>query len=219
MENLIFFNDHLENLRHQASKLTSTGISLSTLFTKAAEQLSKEDEASRLRTLYSAIIEQLRQVKQDESSASYAQSQINLKTSVIKLAVGAGRAMVSRNNWLSTISDSLKSIDIKKLPFGNVLVCIGPKGLPDDVGVVSISRLARESNWEESDVTNELQKRGCMLLSEKAFSLLIERLIDSVLEGRLILPISTEKLCEIRTTSFLKPKAKKTKWVRYSGPP
>ena len=212
MESLKSFHDHLENLQHQARKLTSAGLSLTTLFAEEANRLSREDEASRLRALYRAVVEQLERVKRDEGSASYAHSQVNQKVSLIALGMAAGRAMVSKNNRLSRISNSLKSAGIKKLPFGNVLVCIGPKGLPDDVEVISISRLARESKRPESDVINELQKRGYLLLSKEAFSLLIDKLVDDIREGRLRLPISREKLSEIRTSSLFKPEAKKSEW-------
>jgi hypothetical protein len=181
---------------------------LTELFAEEAKRLSKEDEASRLRALYHAVVEQLEQVKRNEGSANYAQSQVNLEVSVIALAMSAGRTMVSKNNRLSRISDSLKSVSIKKLPFGNVRVCIGPKGLPDAVEVISISRLARESNRLESDVINELQKRGYLLLSKEAFSLLIDKLVDDVREGRLCLPISGEKLSEFTASGEWKPEAK-----------
>jgi len=213
MESLRSFHDHLGNLQHQARKLTSAGLSLTPLFAEEAKRLSREDEASRLRVLYRAVVAHLDRVKRDEGSESYAQSQINLEVSVIALAMSAGRAIISKNNRLSRISDSLKSAGIKKFPFGNVLVCVGPKGLPDDVGVVSISRLARESNRDESEVINELKKRGCLLFSKEAFSLLIDKLIDDVREGRLRLPISGEKLSDIKTSSLFKPEAKKSKWV------
>jgi hypothetical protein len=191
MESLKSFHDHLENLQHQVRKLTSAGLSLTALFAEEAKRLGREDEASRLRASYHAVVEQLEQVKRGEGSESYAQSQVNMKVSLIALGMSAG---------------------IKKLPFGNVLVCIGPRGLPEDVEVVSISRLARESKRLESDVVNELRMRGCMLLSAEAFSLLIDRLIDGVLEGWLILPISMEKLPEIKTSSLFKPEAQKSEW-------
>lgn len=213
MESLRSFHDHLGNLQHQARKLTSAGLSLTPLFAEEAKRLSREDEASRLRVLYRAVVEQLKRVKRNEGSESYAQSQINLEVSVIALAMSAGRAIISKNNRLSRISDSLKSAGIKKLPFGNVLVCIGSKGLPDDVGVVSISRLARESNREESEVINELRERDCLLFSEKAFSILIDKLINNVQEGQLLLPVPTEKLAEIRTTSWVKLETEKPRWV------
>ena len=205
MESLKAFQDHLENLQHQARKLTSAGLSLTHLFAEEAKRLSREDEASRLRALYRAVVEQLEQVKRNEGSASYAHSQVNLEVSLISLAMAAGRAMVSKNNRLLRISDSLKSVGIEKLPFGNVLVCIGPKGLPEDVEVISISRLARESKRLESDVINELQKRGYLLFSKEAFSLLNDKLVDDIREGRLRLPISREKLFEIRASGEWKP--------------
>jgi hypothetical protein len=213
MESLKSFHDHLGNLQHQARKLISAGLSLTELFAEEAKRLSREDEASRLRASYRAVVEQLERAKRDEGSESYAQSQVNLEMSVIALGMAAGRAMVSKNNRLSRISDSLKSVSIKKFPFGNVLVCIGPKGLPDDVEVVSISHLARESKREESEVVNELQKRGYLLLSKEAFSLSIDKLVDDVRKGRLRLPISGEKLSEIKTSSLFKPEAKKSEWV------
>lgn len=220
MESLTHCITVLETLRFQARKLTSDGLSLTTLFVEEAKRLSKEDEASRLRTLYRTVAEQLEQVKRDEGSASYGHSKARLVTSLGGLVVGTAIKMASKDKQLLAFSDHLlKNLGGKRCPFGMVLVCIGPKGLPDDVEVVSISRLARELNRDESDVTSELQKQGFLLLGEKAFSLLTDKLIDGVLEGRLILPISTEKLCEIRTSSFFKPEAKKSKWVRYSGSP
>jgi len=97
----------------------------------------------------------------------------------------------------------------KRRPFGTVLVSIGPKGLPDDVQVVSISELARQSNRQESEVISELREHGHLLFSEEAFSRLIDRLTSDVQEGRLLLPVPTEKLAEIRTTSWVKLETEK----------
>jgi hypothetical protein len=217
MESLKSFHDHLENLQHQARKLISAGLSLTELFAEEAKRLSKEDEASRLIALHSSISQQLDQAKSSEGAASYGHSQAKLITSLGGLIVGSAIKMTSKDKQLLAFSDHLlKNLGGKRRPFGMVLVCIGPKGLPDDVGVVSISRLARESNREESQVINELKERGHLLLSENAFSLLIDKLINDVQEGRLLLPISKEKLSEIKPLSCLKPVAKKSEWVPYS---
>ena len=208
MESLKSFHSHLENLQGKARKLTAAGLSLITLFAEEAKRLNREDEASRLKAVYSTVVEQLERVKCSESSASYAQSQINQTASAVTLGMSLGRAMVSKGNRLSTFSNSLRSVDNKKPPFGNVMVCIGPGGLPGDVEVFSISRLARESKRPESDVINELQKRGYLLFSKEAFSLLNDKLVDDIREGRLRLPISREKLSEIRASGEWKPVAK-----------
>ena len=206
MENLKSFYDQLENLQRQAKTLTLAGLSLITLFDEEAKRLDREDEASRLRALFNAIAEDLERVKSSESSASYAHSQVSLVVSWSTLGVAAVMAMVSKDNRLS--SHLLKSLgNKKKPPFGNVLVCIGPEGLPDDVEIVSVSRLARESNRLESEVINGLGERGCLLFSEEAFSRLIDKLVEAVREGRLRLPISREKLSQITLPGEWKPEA------------
>jgi hypothetical protein len=208
VESLKSFQDHLRGLRHRARKLTSAGLSLTALFTEEAIRLSREDEASRLRSSCRNVVEQLEQIKRDEGSASYVDSRMNLGFSMVGLGMAAGRAALAKNNRLSRISDSLKNSGIKKLPFGNVLVCIGPKGMPGDAKAISISRLARESKRPEYEVINELQKGGHLLLGKEAFSQSIDKLVDDIRKGRLHLPISVEKLSEIKTSDMIEPEAK-----------
>ena len=219
MESLKSYHNRLQSLQHQAERLTATGLSLITLFAEEANRLSREDEASRLRTLYHTLTEQLGQVKRDEDSASYGHSKARLVASLGGLVVGVAIKMASKDKQLSAFSDHLlNNLGGKRLPFGLVFVFIGPKGLPDDARVVSIARLARESNREESEVINELQERGYLLFSEEAFPLLIDKLTDDVQEGRLLLPVPTEKLAEIRTSSWVKLETKKPRWVPSSRP-
>ena len=110
----------------------------------------------------------------------------------------------SKNKQLSDFADYLlKSPTDKGRSFGLILICIGPRGLPDDAEVVSISQLARESNRPESEIINKLREGGYLLFNEKTFSLLIDRLIDDVREGRLRLPVSSEKLSEIPASGEL----------------
>jgi len=174
MEGLTPFITNLKSLRSRAKKLTYTGISLTKLFDEEACRLKRRDEASRLKTLYFSIRQQLDWAQRSENAAEYGHNQANLIVSLGGLAVTGIIKMVSKNDRLSTYSDHITtSLTSKQRPFGTVLVSIGPKGLPDDAGVVSISRLARESNREEFQVINELRERGLLLLGEKAFSLLI----------------------------------------------
>lgn len=211
MESLKSFHDHLENLQCQARRLTSAGLSLITLFVGEANRLNQEDEASRLRALYSFIRQQLDLTKWSEDSASYGHSQANLILSLGGLVASGIIEMVSENKQLSAMTGYLlRGLGNKQRPFGTVLVCIGSKGLPDDIRVVSISQLARESNRLESKVINQLQKRGYLLFNEREFSLLIEKLIDDILKGRLRLPIPKEKLTEVRASGHLKPEAEKS---------
>jgi len=200
MESLTHYSDILKNLRQQAEYLTAAGLSLANLFKKEATLLNRMDEVSRLNTLQTYIRQQFDLAKWNEDSASYSQSQADLTFSMVRLAVGGTIKMVSKNRKLSSFSDVLLTgATDKQRPFGTVLACIETKGLPDDVRVVSMSQLARESNRPESEVIKELQESGCLLFSEKKFSLLIDRLVDDVREGRLRLPVSKETLSQVMT--------------------
>lgn len=219
MESLTSHSAPLRNLQSQARELASHSLSLANLLVEEAGRLKRRDEASRLEALYSSIRQQLEWAKSLESAASYGHSQAKLITSLVGLGVGVAIKMTAKDKGLLAFSDHLlENLGGKRRPFGTVLVCIGPQGMPDDVEVVSISQLARELEREESQVINELQKRGYLLFSEKAFSVLIDKLTDDVQQGRLLLPISAEKLAEINTSSFLKLEATKSEWVPYSEP-
>jgi len=206
----------LKNLQHQAGILSEAVVSLNKSFEAEAVRLTREDGASRLRALHRAVVEQLERVKCSESSASYVQSQINQTASASTLGMSLGRAMVSKGNRLSTFSNSLRSVSIKKPPFGNVLVGIGPNGLPEDVKVISISELARKSKCLESEVI--LQQAGFLLFSQEAFSSFIDKLVADIREGQLCLPLPSKKVSEIGESYYLAIESKQSKWVPYSRP-
>lgn len=208
MEGLTHHSAELKNLRGQAIRLASDIISLTHLFAEEEIRLNRNDEASRLITLQSSISQRLDWVKNQEDSARYANSEVRGIISLGALAI----KVISEDKRLQSFSDRLiKKPSDKQTPFGNVLVYIGPKGIPDDAGVVSISLLSRESKREESQVINEIKRRGYLLLTEKDFSLLIERLVKDVLEGQLSLPICAEKLFEAKTSERSKIEVKEYK--------
>ncbi len=208
----------LKNLQHQDGILSEAAVSLNKSFEAEAVRLTREDGASRLRALHRAVVEQLERVKCSESSASYVQSQINQTASAVTLGMILGRAMVSKGNRLSTFSNSLRSVSIKKPPFGNVLVGIGPNGVPEDVKVISISELARKSKCLESEAIHNLQQAGFLLFSQEAFSSFIDKLVADIREGLLCLPLPSKKVSEIGESYYLAIESKQSKWVPYSRP-
>jgi hypothetical protein len=206
MESMKSFHDHLENLQSQAKKLTETGLVLNGLFAEEETRLHREDEVSTLKAVYDAIAERLQRLKYIEASASCGHSQGNAILSLIELAA---KVVVSKNNRPSAIKDYLlRDPNNRKQPFGLVMICVGPKGLPDGVEIVSISPLARESNRLEPQIINKLQEDGYLLFSQEAFSALIDELIGDVREGRLSMPISRDKLAEIAGLNKPKPRIK-----------
>ena len=220
MESLTSHISCLRNLQRQARELTSDSLSLANLFAQESRRLNRQDQASHLKALYLSIRKQLDEAKGLEIAASSGHSKAKLVTSAVGLVVGAVIKMASEDNRALAFSDHLlKNLGGKERPFGTVLISIGPRGLPDDVQVVSVSELARESNREESELISKLRERGHLLLSEEAFSRLIDRLIADVLEGRRFLPVPAEKLAEILTSGWVKLETEKPRWVPRSEPP
>jgi len=204
MEGLKSFHDRLKNLQSQGKKLIEARLALNALFVEEEIRLKREDEVSILMMVRCAIVEQLQRLKHIETSASHGHSQANLALFPVGLVV---TAMVSKSNRPSAIMDYLlRGPSDRHRPFGTVMVCVGPKGLPDDVKAVSISQLARDSNRLEPEIVNRLQEDGYLLFSEEVFSSLIDKLIADVRQGKLRLPVSREKLAEI--AGLNKPKSR-----------
>lgn len=195
MESLKSFHDRLENSRSRAKKLTETELALNVLFTGEETRLGREDEVSTLEGVRRSIVEQLEELKRVEASASYGQRPANLLLVPLGLLI---RAVVSGDNQPSAVKNRLlrESTDTQR-PFGLVMVCIGPNGLPDDAKAVSVSQSARELNQLEPDIVNGLQESGYLLFSAEVFSSLIDKLVANVREGKLRLPVSRKKLAEI----------------------
>jgi len=195
MENLKQVHSQLKNLQSQAKRLTESGLALNTLFAQEEIRLKREDEASSLRAVYRAVVEQLQRLEGTEASVRRGHSQANLILSLGGLAMAA---MGSKSKQLSAIADYLLQTPAnEQQPFGLVMVCIGSKGLPDDVRGISISQLARESNRPEPEIMNKLQDDGYLLFSKEVFTVLIDKLVGDVREGRLHLPVSRDRLAEI----------------------
>jgi len=206
MEYLKPFHSQLENLQSQAKKLNESGLALNTLFAQEETRLKREDEASSLRAVYRTVVEQLQRLEGTEASVKRGHSQANLILSLGGLAVAA---MGSKSKQLSAITHYLLQPPAdEQQSFGLVMVCIGPKGLPDDVRGVSISQLARESGRPQPEIINKLREDGYLLFSEHVFSLLIDRLACHVRAGKLNLPVSGDKLAEITGLDKPKPRIK-----------
>jgi len=190
------FHDHLENSQSQAKKLTETELALNALFAGEEARLEWEDEASSLKALCRTIVEQLDRMKYSESSACNGDTKANLAFSVTSLAAKIIVA-TTKNQRARNVVNNIFDTGGHKKPFGEVMVCVGSKGLPDDARAISISQLARESNRLESQIINKMREDGYLLFSQEAFSTLIDRLIGDVREGKLRLPISRDRLAKI----------------------
>jgi hypothetical protein len=195
---------NLQDLRRRASELASGVESLAALFEQDAIRLRRRDEIERLNALRSSILQQVERATGEEMAARSGYNKARTVSSLFRLGAGLV-TMTSENRTMRAISRELLAGSNDREPhYGTVLVRIGPGGVPEDVDVVCISCLARETNREEFGVMNELQKHGCLLFGEKAFSLLIDTLSDEILKGQLNLPLSPERIGQIQVSHPLR---------------
>ena len=119
--------------------------------------------------------------------------------------LGAGlMTSTSENRTMRAISQQLLTGPTAQEPtFGTILISIGPVGVPEDVEVINISSLARESKRDEHYITDRLLADGNLLFTTRAFFSLINRLTDEILKGRLSLPIPVKRVREIQGMPLL----------------
>jgi len=160
-----------------------------------ASGVSHYDQAVSLDDLKARIIEEVEDARIAEVVARSKFTERKLTRGIMNFATGAlVAAITSKENPLLKGAHLFRSALDDKAPFDTVLVAIGQKGLPEDVRVVPLSSLARQSNRSESDIGEALRRRGCLLMTPQTFTTLVDNLRSRVLEGSLYLPVSIESI-------------------------
>lgn len=219
MEGLTSHSAHLRSLQLQSAKLASAGVTLSALLDEEADSLKRKDEVSQLTALRSTIGKSIEWTRSMESAASYGHGKAELEVSLFELGAGLFLKVVTDNRVVQGVANSLlKNKGGKDTPFGTIMIRIGPRGIPDDVAVVRISELARNSDVGEPEVISELERRGYLLFGERAFSLLMDRVTGEVQAGRASLPVPPEKLAQMVTLKRLPLATEQVTWMRVPRP-
>jgi len=207
MATLKISHSYLENLRSEGKALIEGASALTELFDRKETRLKREDEASTLRAVYRNITGQLEGMKWSERCACYGHSRANLIFSLTGLAAKIIVAATKNQRAWNIVNDVFDPAAYKK-PFGTVMVCVGPEGLPDDVRAICISQLARESNRTQTEIMSKLQDGGYLLYSEETFSLMIDSLVGAIRGAKLDLPVSRDKLVQFAPLGKPRPSIK-----------
>ena len=188
----------LKTLQHRIRIQITALPQLAVVHQKEARRLRCHDQARRLRMLRVEVMEKVAQLQSMESTAQYVRSQGDLAVAVVRLGIEGLAAAVSGSRehplWtgIRFASDALS----KSQPFGQVQIAVGPKGLPDEVEVIPVSRWARDQGIGEAEVTRNLEVRGYRLMEPEAFSMLLDDVQEQLLRGILSQPVSLDALPE-----------------------
>jgi len=195
METIDDFGKRIKAMRLEVAKQNKAADEFATSFNYSKQQLIQHDQIACLQTLRSRILEEVEGIKRLESAAQIGSSQGKMLSGLAAFALsGLFAAMNNRNDAFGIGIKSAQSIFNKEIPFGSVFVAIGKGGLPEDVEVVSISRLARESDKSELDVRANLQADKCLLMTPEAFIKVLDEAERGICDGTISLPIDADKL-------------------------
>ena len=155
-----------------------------------ATYLARQDQAAHLRSLKSKVLAEVKFLLDAESSAESWFTETKFICGPLTFAITA--FIKDLHHHKNPADKALKAAGetiSKKLPFGEVVIAIGKGGIPEDVKVVPISALARESKTTEAEVRTTIIGRGYFLITQEAFAATIDKIEKLVLDGALSLPL------------------------------
>jgi hypothetical protein len=161
--------------------------------------LTKHDQALRLRSLKSKVLDDVKFLIDAEDAARSGFIKGRLISAPLSFAIGGLAGVLLQNKEPLQMGLNAASSTIgKKFPFGTVLVAIGHGGIPDDVKAVPVSALARQSAMTESAVRKTVVAKGYFLITPKVFAAAMDDIEHFVLESTLSLPVLLNEVKKYR---------------------
>ena len=210
METAGEFNRRLKQLQCQLRRQTAAVEELGRVLVRCAKTVLGRDQAFSLDSLKARIMREVDDARLTEIVASNEFNRRKLTRGILNFAAGAlSAAVAGQKDPLSRGAKLILPVLDQKAPFGTVLVAVGKEGLPNDVAVVPLSWLARQSKKGEQEIRDILQESGCLLVEPEAYALFMDNLKRRVLDGSVSLPMSVEQtaseleraMCRLSSTS------------------
>lgn len=190
MEAIADFILWIETIRSELGQQVIAAKKLAVTFNERNIQLIRYDQISRLEALKYRINKEVESVKQMESAAQTGYTKGTLLNTGLTFAIGSiFMHSIGRKDSLGIGAQMAGSVLSKTVPFGTVLIRIGKEGIPEDVKVIPVSRLARESKRSKSDVVASLKRNGYLMMTLQVFTQALDKTKSEILDGSLSLPI------------------------------
>lgn len=149
---------------------------------QAEQWLSCRDQHNDLTATTEEVLHALRGELWRERLEESAYIRSAAQRAIIKASVNAALSL-----FTGRIQASENETE-EALPFGRVLVAVGPEGVPAGLQVFNVSALARSGSTPESVVKEEMADRGNLLFTQEAFGLLVAWLRVEISAGSIRLP-------------------------------
>lgn len=196
------FSRRIEELKRQLRRQIAAVGELGPVLDQYAKGVVQRDQAFSLDNLKVKIMREVEDAQIREIVASNEFNKRKLTKGALNFAAGAlFAAIAGQRDPLSRGARLIQPVLAQKAPFGTVLVAVGKEGLPHNVTVVSLSRLARESGKEEQQVRDTLEELGHLLIEPDMFALLMNNLKRKILDGSVSFPVTVQMIArELKST-------------------
>lgn len=192
MESLMAYRQRIDGLRCQVKALEEAVRALDNAFAQEAERLRRQEQAQCLDDLRARLTQEIAEIQRAESAASCGFTEGKLISGLMQFAGGSAMAAVlhSKEHPLLVGAKAARNEFSRTKAFKTVVVAVGPKGIPEDVHTVSLSRVARQTGRTESEVRAALESRDYRIMMPGDFLRSLGELRGKVLGGTASLPFT-----------------------------
>ena len=178
----------IEELIEKARAQVAAVQGLASQMESEAKRMRRQDQAAILNLKAISIAKEVKRARGMEEEAANHFTAGRLTHGLIGFGVGILAGAISGSGHPLRAGARLASNYLSKTaPFGTVLVGIamGPKcTLEDQIKVIELSQMARESGTTEAQVTATLQSQGLVLVTPEEFAERMDEMVRNILDGK-----------------------------------
>ena len=195
MASLTHYQMHIQEMCRQIKRQVDALVILGDRFASEAQYQYRHDQARSLDDLKETVEQEIKDMQRMETASAIGSMKGAIIFSLAHFTIGIIGAVAIRSDehpfsvGLQFAEHSLE----RTTPFGSIVIAVDSGGIPDDVKAISVSKLARDHDKEESEVTAILESSFHVMTIDNFF-IILEDLKGKVLKGRLTLPVSASYL-------------------------
>ena len=195
MASLTNYHLHIQEMRRQLKRQVDALVMLGDRFAREAQYQYQHDQARSLDELMKRVEQEIKDMKGMETAASIGFMKGAVIFSLAQFAIGSllAAAIRSDEHPLSVGARLAESSLERTATFSNIVIAVGTGGLPYNVKTISVSKLARDHDKEDSEVIATLESSFHVMTIDNFF-IILEDLKGKVLQGVLTLPVSASYL-------------------------
>ena len=183
------FNKELRNLLanklKEVKQLNDAFLDLDNRITEESGHIDILDRIARIDTLKARLVNKVERIRQEERSSEVAFSNIKLFSGVLGFFAGSMIGKISKQESPFALGGRLFIQELgKKSPFGTVMMALKDERKIEEIEIIAISRLARESKTTDAGTISSLKSQGFSLMTPEEFWETLDHFKETIKEGK-----------------------------------